>query len=257
MEDQPHISSADAIAQIGGIDDDPSAMASERIIVVDDDTDLRGLVADYLRQSGFAVREAGDGAMLRALLDEETADLVLLDIMMPGEDGLAVLRSLTTRPDVAVIMLSTLANDVDRIVGLELGADDYLAKPCNPRELLARVRAVLRRRQPRTGEAQPGDGTPAWCIDTKGWRLSSPAGEDVPLSTGEMRVLIALAEAKGRVLTRDQLLDRCAIGEDSVDRAIDVHVSRLRKKLEPHGGDALVRTVRGEGYSLGGTVTLL
>lgn len=252
MEQSPLIS----VASGGGISDDPSVMASERIIVVDDDTGLRGLIADYLRQAGFSVREANGGAALRTLLEEEPAELAILDVMMPGEDGFAVLRGLSAQRDLAVIMLSTLANDVDRIVGLELGADDYVAKPCNPRELLARVRAVLRRRQA-LGRAGEGAAAPVWRLDTQGWRLSSPAGEIVPLSTGEMRVLVALAEASGRVLTREQLLDRCAIGEESVDRAIDVHVSRLRKKLEPHGGDNLVRTVRGEGYSLGGALRLL
>ena len=181
------------------------------------------------------------------------------DVDLDGDDkrGILLLEQLLAAADPpAVIMLSTLASDIDRIIGLEIGADDYLAKPCNPRELLARVRSVLRRHAlPPAG----GDGTfpgrlllfGGWQLDQQAWTLTDPAGEPVDLSSSEIRLLAALANAHGAVLTRDQLIDAIHGDEGMVfDRAIDIHISRLRRKLAERGGADLIRTVRGAGYSL-------
>ena len=225
----------------------------ERIVVVDDDPGIRDLVSEFLRRHGYAVETAADGKEMERALARAPADLVVLDVMLPGEDGLAICRRLAKPDGPAIIMLSAMGEDTDRIVGLELGADDYVPKPCNPRELLARVRAVLRRRhEPRT----PEDSLDAAC-EFAGWRLDlvrhelrSPDGVVVNLSSGEFSLLRAFVERPQRVLTRDQLLE-FARGPQSeaFDRAIDVQISRLRRKLED-GGDTqdLIRTVRNEGY---------
>lgn len=243
------------------ISDDPAPMTSGRILVVDDDDGLRTLIAGYLGDNGFDTREARSVAELRDILAAESFDVIILDVLMPEEDGLSALRGMGRHVDASIILLSTLAHDVDRIVGLELGADDYIAKPCNPRELLARVRAVLRRRQPRGaleqagGEAQGGPPSHGisgkWVLDTGNWILTAPDGRNVDLSTSELRLLAGMASAKGRVLTRDQLMGLYAPSGEIFDRAIDVHISRLRKKLRPMGGDFLIRTIRGEGYGIG------
>lgn len=238
---------------------DPSGQGasppSARIIVVDDDPGIRELVSDFLGRHGYEVEEVADGAALNRSLQRRPADLVVLDLMLPGEDGLAICRRLASDDGPAVIMLSAMGDETDRIVGLELGADDYLAKPCSPRELLARVRAVLRRR----GEARaPSNGTAASC-EFAGWRLDlvrrelrSPSDVVIGLSGGEFSLLRAFVEHPQRVLTRDQLLDY-ARGPDTevYDRAIDVQISRLRRKLDDgQGGAELVRTIRNEGYML-------
>ncbi len=228
--------------------------ASARIVVIDDDPDIRELVSEFLSRHGFEVEAAADGPGLARALAAAPADLVILDVMLPGEDGLQICRRLAGTDGPAVIMLSAMGEETDRIVGLELGADDYLPKPCNPRELLARVRAVLRRR----GEPRPQEGDLGAQCEFAGWRLDlvrrelkSPDGVVVNLSGGEFSLLRALVDRPERVLTRDQLLD-LARGPDSdaYDRAIDVQISRLRKKLgDGSGGGAdLIRTVRNEGY---------
>ena len=224
-----------------------------RILVVDDDPGIREVLCDYLGQHGYVARGAASAAeMDRALADGPT-DLIVLDLMMPGEDGLSVVRRLSGAPP--VVMLSAMGEDTDRIVGLELGADDYLAKPCNPRELLARIRAVLRR--PREDEAASGaaltfDG---WRLDLVRRELSQPNGEVVTLSAGEFGLLRAFAERPGRVLTRDQLLEAARGAEaDVFDRAMDVQISRLRKKLDDGSGRELIATIRGEGYRFDGRV---
>jgi two-component system OmpR family response regulator len=223
-----------------------------RIIVVDDDPGIRDVITEFLTRHGFEVEGAADAQELAAALARRSADLVVLDVMMPGEDGLQICRRLSGTGGPAVIMLSAMGEETDRIVGLELGADDYLPKPCNPRELLARVRAVLRRRgDPRGQEGDLG----AQC-EFSGWRLDlvrrelrTPEGVMVNLSGGEFSLLRAFVERPQRVLTRDQLLD-LARGPDSdaYDRAIDVQISRLRRKLDDGGGVELIRTVRNEGY---------
>ncbi|HTK34121.1 MAG TPA: response regulator [Caulobacteraceae bacterium] len=239
--------------------DDAAASANTpqipgRIVVVDDDPGIRDVVHDFLTRHGYDVETAADAAGLNRALARGHVDLVVLDVMLPGEDGLAVCKRLAASEGPAVIMLSAMGEETDRIVGLELGADDYLPKPCNPRELLARVRAVLRRR----GEqSQRSDSQLGATCEFAGWRLDlvrrelrSPDGVVVNLSGGEFSLLRAFVERPQRVLTRDQLLD-LARGPDSdaYDRAIDVQISRLRRKLDDGGSGAeLIRTIRNEGY---------
>jgi len=239
-----------AVASSAAPGNGAGAMAGETIIVVDDDLGLRSLICEYLAAQGFEVHPSESVAALRRLMETVRPDVIIMDVMMPQEDGLEGMRWLRQRSDAACIMLSTLAADVDRIVGLELGADDYIAKPCNPRELLARVRAVLRRRL--SGAiAAAEDNAPGWTFDTRHWRLMAPDGRQPELSTHDLRLLDALVEAQGRVLSRDQLMQALDPDAESFDRSIDVQVSRLRRKLADCGGQALIRTVRGFGYGLG------
>jgi len=227
--------------------------AGARILMVDDDPGIRDVVSDFLGRHGYKVETAGDASEMERVLERGPVDLIVLDIMMPGEDGLAVCRRLTTTETAPpIIMLSAMGEDTDRIVGLELGADDYLAKPCNPRELLARVRAVLRRSEQRAAGGALGAGCEfaGWRLDLVRRELRSPAGVVVNLSSGEFSLLRAFVERPQRVLTRDQLLE-FARGPDSdaFDRAIDVQISRLRRKLDDGGGGHdLIRTIRNEGY---------
>lgn len=232
-----------------------------RILIVDDDEGIRTLIGEFLERHGFSIATAADPADMREQMARETFDLIVLDVMMPREDGLSALRQLGADAP-PVIMLSAVGSDVDRIVGLEMGAADYLAKPCNPRELLARIRAVLRRPgapAPADGAAPattPGDA-PGPCLCFAGWQfdlgqrlLQDPSGRLIALTDGEFRLLRAFAEHPRRVLSRDQLLD-WSRGADSeqFDRAIDVQLSRLRRKLaEGQGGADIIRTMRNEGY---------
>jgi two-component system OmpR family response regulator len=227
--------------------------AGQTILMVDDDPGIRDVVSDFLGRHGFTVETAADAAQMEQALSRSQPDLIVLDVMLPGEDGLSVCRRLAGSNGPPVIMLSAMGEETDRIVGLELGADDYLPKPCNPRELLARIRAVLRRRH----ERRIGDGPIGATCEFAGWRLDlvrrelrSPQGVVVNLSSGEFSMLRAFVERPQRVLTRDRLLD-LARGPDTeaYDRAIDVQISRLRKKLDDGlGGQELIRTVRNEGY---------
>lgn len=231
------------------------------ILVVDDDPGIRELTADFLIRHGYRAETAADAAGLRAKLAERNYALIVLDVMMPGEDGLSILRSLDRATAPAVIILSAIGADVDRIVGLEMGADDYIAKPANPRELLARIRSVLRRR----GEV----GRPAvterrfhrfagWRLDATGRQLFDPDNVVINLSDGEFRLLLALVEHPRRVLSRDQLLELSrGVNADQFDRAIDVQMSRLRRKLSRDGdGEDLIRTIRNEGYLFNPDVTV-
>jgi two-component system OmpR family response regulator len=231
-----------------------------RILMVDDDPGIRDVVSDFLTRHGFLVETAGDAQEMERALSRGPVDLVVLDIMLPGEDGLAICRRLAGADGPAIIMLSAMGEETDRIVGLELGADDYLPKPCSPRELLARIRAVLRRRQePRSAEGPLGAGCAfaGWRLDLVRRELRSPQGVVVNLSSGEFSLLRAFVERPQRVLTRDRLLD-LARGPDTeaYDRAIDVQISRLRKKLDDgSGGQELIRTIRNEGYVFTAKVT--
>jgi two-component system OmpR family response regulator len=227
--------------------------AGAKILMVDDDPGIRDVVSDFLGRHGYKVETAADAGEMERALERGPVDLIVLDVMLPGEDGLAICRRLTGS-EVAppIIMLSAMGEDTDRIVGLELGADDYLAKPCNPRELLARVRAVLRRAEQRGAPGTLGAGCEfaGWRLDLVRRELRSPAGVVVNLSSGEFSLLRAFVERPQRVLTRDQLLE-FARGPDSdaFDRAIDVQISRLRRKLDDGGGGHdLIRTIRNEGY---------
>jgi two-component system, OmpR family, response regulator len=236
------------------------------ILIVDDDDGIRGLISDFLQKHGYRTATAEDPFVMRAMLAQDHYDLIVLDVMMPREDGLTALRQLG--PDAPpVIMLSAVGSDIDRIVGLEMGADDYLAKPCNPRELLARIRTVLRRQggngggamiAPEAANDAPAPVEPgAEVLHFAGWRLDmgvrllfDPSGQPITLTDGEFRLMRAFAEHPRRVLTRDQLLD-WSRGEDSeqFDRAIDVQLSRLRRKLAMgEGGQEIIRTIRNEGY---------
>jgi len=235
------------------------------VLIVDDDPGIRTLIASFLDKHGFRTEVAGDPAAMRVAMARERPDLIVLDVMMPGEDGLSALRSLQHADAPPVIMLSAVGGDVDRIIGLEIGADDYLAKPCNPRELLARIRTVLRRRD--REQAPPPAPVPVgedratlrfgdWRLDPGGFALHAPGGVPIPLTEGEFRVMRALVEHPRRVLTRDQLIEYArGLDSDSFDRAIDVQVSRIRRKLAAAGGEELIRTVRNEGYMFTAAVT--
>jgi two-component system OmpR family response regulator len=221
-----------------------------RILVVDDDPGIRDLLGEFLVRHGYAVESAADGREMEARLAGFDPDLVVLDLMLPGEDGLSICRRLAAGAGPAVIMLSAMGEDTDRIVGLELGADDYLSKPCNPRELLARVKAVLRRRrEPGGGEAGSSIQFASWRLDLVRRELTSPEGVVVNLSTGEFNLLRAFVEHANRILTRDQLLELArGPNSDAFDRAVDVQISRLRRKLDDGTGREFIRTVRSEGY---------
>jgi two-component system OmpR family response regulator len=236
---------------------DVSVAAQQTILIVDDDPELRRLMGEFLARHGYEVELASDSAAMDDILAQRKVDLVVLDLMMPGEDGLSVCRRLASSGKTPVVMLSAAGEETDRIVGLEVGADDYIAKPCSPRELLARIRAVLRRAADRDDPAASGDRGERELYEFAGWRLDmlrrelrSPDGVLVNLSSGEFALLRAFLEHPQRVLTRDQLLDY-ARGRDAFayDRAVDVQVSRLRRKLEAAtGGGDLIKTVRNEGY---------
>ena len=224
------------------------------VLVVDDDRDIRDLVARFLRKHQIRVETAADGRAMMEMLKTARFDLVVLDLMMPGEDGLSLTRRLRATSSLPVIMLTAMGEETDRIVGLEMGADDYLAKPFNPRELLARIKAVLRRAGgPRpVAEAAAGqhlrfDG---WSLDLARRELTSPDKVLVQLSAGEFDLLVAFATHPQRVLSRDQLLD-LAKGRAAVpfDRSVDVQLSRLRRKIEvDHKDPRVIKTVRGGGY---------
>lgn len=229
---------------------------SAQILVVDDDVELRGHIADYLEQHGMAVSQAGGAAEADARLSAGDVDLVVLDVMMPGEDGLSICRRLIDNGGPAVIMLSAMGDQVDRIVGLELGADDYLGKPCHPRELLARVKAVLRRREegmesrPRRGSLIAFSG---FTLDAVRRRLNAPNGMTIMLTSGEFALLTAFLEHPREVLSRERLLTLAhGPGADVFDRSVDVQVSRLRRKLQSGADegrdDEMISTYRGAGY---------
>jgi two-component system OmpR family response regulator len=225
------------------------------ILVVDDDPDLRNLITEFLSGRGYRVLAAQNAAEMQSVIDAERPDLVILDVMMPGEDGLSVAQRLASETGPAVIMLSALGDDTDRIVGLEIGADDYLAKPCNPRELLARVRAVLRRQRAGESAAQAREGRlyefAGWRLDVLRRDLRDPTGIFIDLSDGEFALLRSFVEHPQRVLSRDQLLEYAhGNTRDVFDRAIDSQISRLRRKLNERADAELIRTVRNEGYML-------
>ena len=229
----------------------PMADDKIRILIVDDDPSLRGLIRDFLAGHGYLVFEADGGHAMRNVLDREEIDVIVLDVMMPGEDGLTLARSLAGRRDVGIIMVSALGSETDRIIGLEVGADDYLPKPVSPRELLARIRAVLRRQQPSEVEAESGtvhqfDG---WSFDVVRRVLRDPQGVIISLSEGEFSLLRVFIERPQRVLTRDQLLEYSrGPDSDAFDRAIDTQVSRLRRKMATRTESELIGTIRSEGY---------
>lgn len=236
------------------MDNDP--MTPIHILVVDDDPEIRELLKEYLERNGLRVTAVAEGRAMQRVLDNSRVDLVILDIMLPGRDGLTLCRDLRARSKLPVIMLTARGDETDRIVGLEMGADDYLAKPFSPRELLARIKAVLRRIQ----EGQPAEGIEQarqvhfgqWILDVQGHQLIDPDGVVVPLSSSEYRLLRVLLEYPNRVLTRDQLADLLRGRDwDPDDRSIDVQISRLRRRLRDQAREpSLIKTMRGEGYLL-------
>jgi two-component system OmpR family response regulator len=232
--------------------------ATPHILIIDDDPEIRQLLSGFLQKNGFRVTGGGDGRSMRRILAEARIDLILLDVMLPGEDGLSLCRDLRANTDIPVIMITARGEETDRIVGLEIGADDYLPKPFSPRELLAHVRAVLRRaggdhRRP------PADADrllfAGWTLHIGARRLTDPAGTEVPLTAGEFELLKVLAERPGRVLTRDQLLDLTRGRAATIfDRSIDAQISRLRKKIEAdHANPVFIKTVRSGGYVFAAT----
>ncbi len=231
-----------------------------RILIVDDDEELVRHIGAYLADNGFVVETARNAQTMDRALTGSPFDLIILDLMMPGEDGLSICKRLASLP-ASIIMMSAVGEEVDRIVGLELGADDYLAKPCSPRELLARVRAVLRRR--RGGGRGPRSGGITYRFG--GYELSAsrnllkgPSGVTILLSRGDYALLVAFLDNPKRVLSRDELSDRMR-GErsDAYDRTIDVQISRLRRKMGDSDSQDIIRTVRGAGYKLATAVTRL
>ena len=231
------------------------------VLVVDDHADIRDPLARYLERNGVRASKAADAAAARKMLQTAAIDVVVLDVMMPGEDGLSLCRHLREAHGLPVILLTALGEETDRVVGLEVGADDYVVKPFSPRELLARIKAVLRRTNALPPQREPaaGEGTTRfgdWTLDRGRQELIDADGVAVPLSTGEFRLLAVLLDHAGRVLSREQLLDLTqGRGAEPFDRAIDNQVMRLRRKIEPDAAHPhYIRTVRGAGYMLAGPV---
>ncbi len=226
------------------------------LLIVDDDPDLRDTLHEYFETHDFAVTSVADGQGMRRVLKDGPADIVIMDLHLPGEDGLALTRELRAQGPVGIIMLTGSGDTVDRIVGLEMGADDYLAKPVDLRELLARVKSVLRRAQASSSEAAPASepgqkvrmGT--CMLDLAAHRLYDAAGQEVPLTSMEFDLLKAFAQHPNRVLSRDQLLDLAHNRESDVfDRSIDVRITRIRKKIEiDPEKPQILKTIRGAGY---------
>ncbi|GAC1037413.1 response regulator [Pseudomonas sp. No.117] len=227
---------------------------TSRILLVDDDPSIRELICGYLARFSISARGVGDGVEMHQALAEDSFDLVVLDLMLPGEDGLSLCRALRRDSGIPILMLTAQCEPADRILGLELGADDYMAKPFEPRELVARIQSVLRRTQdgrtarrkaPRTSVSFDG-----WKLDGVLHQLHSPAGVMVPLSNAEVRLLWVFIEQPRQVLSREQLLDATrGRAIEAFDRSIDLQVSRLRSKLgDDPRAPRLIKTVRGEGY---------
>lgn len=236
---------------------------SEHLLVVDDDREIRRLLEEYLEQSGYRISSVADGKAMRKVLESHRIDLVILDLMLPGEDGLSLCRELRTHSNLPVLMLTARGSEIDRIIGLEMGADDYLSKPFNPRELLARVKSILRRANSLPPNLESIDATAyrfaGWTLDVSARNAIAQDGLVVPLSGAEFRLLSVFLEHPQRVLSRDQILELIAGRESQpFERSIDVLIGRLRKRLQDDGKEpALIKTVRGEGYVLATQVEAL
>ncbi len=236
--------------------------AQDHVLVVDDDAEIRSLLGDYLRKNGYRASVAADGKAMWAALARGKVDLIVLDLMMPGEDGLTLCRRLRAESDTPVIMLTARGEETDRIVGLEMGADDYLAKPFNPRELLARIKSVLRRFRSLPRSLRADDARviafAGWRLDVVARHLVSPEGVVSSLSGAEHRLLKTFLSHPNHVLSRDQLMVLSKGREaDPSDRSIDIQVSRLRHRLgDDPSNPQIIKTVRGEGYVLAATVEL-
>lgn len=224
----------------------------QRILVVDDDPALRELLTGYLTSNGFSVQAVGDGTAMRAALAGNFPDAIVLDLMLPGEDGLALTRGIRAQSNVPILMLSARGEEVDRVIGLEVGADDYLAKPFGPRELLARLRALLRRGRPAAGAGEVATVEQRFgpfTLDQDGRRLLRD-GSEIHLTSAEFDLLAIFVTRPNRVLSRDTLCDLLkGYDRDPFDRSIDIRVTRLRRKIETEPATPVyIRTVRGEGY---------
>ena len=236
--------------------------AQDHILIVDDDAEIRSLLCDYLRKNGYRASVAADGKAMWTALARGKGDLIVLDLMLPGEDGLTLCRDLRAKSDTPVIMLTARGEETDRIVGLEMGADDYLGKPFSPRELLARVKSVLRRYRSLPRSLRADDARriafAGWCLDVAARHLVSPEGVVTPLSGAELQLLKIFLSHPNRVLSRDQLMVLAKGREaDPTDRTIDIQVSRLRHRLGDDPADPkIIKTVRGEGYVLAAAVEL-
>lgn len=234
-------------------------MQSKRILIVDDDTALADSLKRYFVEYGFDVSAAVDGAALREVLSKESVDLIILDLMLPGENGFDLAREIRRDSDIPIIILTGMSDEADRVVGLELGADDYVAKPFSPRELLARVNAILRRSAATAKAVADSPLPPAlervgifsgWRIELGRRRLINPLGDEIRLTAGEFSVLVMLVENSRRVLTREQILDCFANGESDVfDRSVDTRISRLRRRIEADPRNpTFLKTEWGIGY---------
>lgn len=230
------------------------------ILIVDDHREIRDLVSRALTKEGFRVSSAADGRAMRKILADGRIDLILLDLMLPGEDGLSLCRALRSESNIPIIMLTAKGDEIDRVIGLEMGADDYLPKPFGSRELIARIKAVLRRCRDKapvdTDRRSKRYYFDRWRLNSGERELLRDDGVTVPLSTGEYDLLIAFVERPQRVLSRDQLLDLArGRAANAIDRSIDTQVSRLRKKLELDATDPkIIKTVWGGGYTFTPTV---
>ena len=231
--------------------------ALPHVLVVDDDPTIRELIFDYLGKNELRVTAVADGGTMQAVLADQVVDLVVLDLKLKAEDGMALARRLRDESEIPIVMLTGRSEEADRVMGLELGADDYLTKPFSPRELLARIRTVLRRRRAEVRQGKP-EGVRAYRFD--GWelnlntrRLTSREGHSVPLSNGEFSLLVVMLGAPNRILSRDQLLDLSRLHNDEVyNRSVDVQIMRLRRKIEKDAAEPrYIRTERGAGYLFG------
>jgi two-component system OmpR family response regulator len=232
----------------------------DSILIVDDDPEIRQLLVDYLARNGFDARPAGSGREMWQVLDKHAIDLVVLDLMLPDTDGLVLCRDLRAKSNLPVLMLTARGEETDRILGIEMGADDYLVKPFSPRELLARIKGILRRTRSLPPNLKPDTQR---CLSFAGWKLDTATrvltgsdGVATPLSGAEYRLLRILLDHPNRVLNRDQLVELIHGREaEPYDRAIDVQISRLRQRLQDTGRESgLIKTVRGEGYVLAAAV---
>jgi len=233
------------------------------VLAVDDDPSIRQLIADYLGDSDIEVTTLDRGSGIGDVMAQKLIDLVILDLKLPGEDGMEIARELRAKSQVPIIILTGRRDEADKVMGLELGADDYLTKPFSPRELLARIRALIRRARARESVADGltrlrGYRFGGWELTVRLRRLTAPSKAQVAITNSEFNLLVAFLAAPNCVLSREQLLDSSRLHNDEVyDRSIDVQIGRLRKKLEAEGGGTLIRTERGAGYMLVADVQMI
>jgi len=236
--------------------------AMDHILIVDDDRDIRDLLSEYLKKQGYRASVAADGRAMRSVLSRAAPALIVLDLMLPGEDGLTLCREVRAQSDIPIIMLTARGAEVDRIVGLEMGADDYLSKPFSPRELVARIKSILRRTRSLPSNLKPDEAKnlrfAGWTLDIATRNLISPEGVTVSLSGTDYKLLRIFLDHPNRVLNRDQLIDMTQSRDAGpFDRSIDLQVSRLRRRLNDNPKEpAIIKTARGEGYVLAAEVIM-